>query len=206
MPYGPTEVHSRRSYFRYMGVTRGAVLDAPRAAVRIGEIPLGEPREGEALVRLEACGICHSDLYVAGLEKLPLAPVVLGHEGIGRVEALGPSTTGPAPGSRVGVTFLAATCGACALCRTGRERFCARQVNTGYTTNGVLAGYAVLPVAHLVLVPERWRRRRPRPCAAPGGPPTARCAKRGCARANRWPYSGWAGWATSRFNTRSIAS
>ena len=55
----------------------------------VQSIHLGEPGPGEVLLRMEACGLCHSDLFVAGLEKLPLAPLTLGHEGIGRVEAVG---------------------------------------------------------------------------------------------------------------------
>jgi propanol-preferring alcohol dehydrogenase len=103
---------------------------------------------------MEACGLCHSDLFVASLEKLPLAPLTLGHEGIGRVEALGAGVSGFAVGDRAGITFLASTCGACELCVTGRERFCGRQLNFGYTVNGALAGYAVVPAPFLVRVPD----------------------------------------------------
>jgi propanol-preferring alcohol dehydrogenase len=103
---------------------------------------------------MEACGLCHSDLFVASLEKLPLAPLTLGHEGIGRVEALGAGVSGFAVGDRAGITFLASTCGACELCVTGRERFCGRQLNFGYTVNGALAGYAVAPAPFLVRVPD----------------------------------------------------
>src|SRR5258706_14117614 len=93
-----------------------AVLTAARSAVSVIEDSVNEPGFGEALVRMEACGICHSDLFVAGLERLPLLPLTLGHEGIGRVESVGPGVTGIAVGDRVGVTFLAATCGECELC------------------------------------------------------------------------------------------
>jgi propanol-preferring alcohol dehydrogenase len=103
---------------------------------------------------MEACGLCHSDLFVASLEKLPLAPLTLGHEGIGRVEALGAGVSSFAIGDRAGITFLASTCGACELCVSGRERFCVRQLNFGYTVNGALAGYAVVPAPFLVRVPD----------------------------------------------------
>jgi propanol-preferring alcohol dehydrogenase len=106
------------------------------------------------LLRMEACGLCHSDLFVASLEKLPLVPLTLGHEGIGRVEAVGAGANEFAVGDRAGVTFLASTCGACELCRTGRERFCPRQLNFGYTVDGALAGYAVVPAPLLVRVPD----------------------------------------------------
>jgi len=103
---------------------------------------------------MEACGLCHSDLFVASLEQLPRVPLILGHEGIGRVEALSAGVAGLAVGDRAGITFLASTCGACELCLTGRERFCPRQLNFGYTVDGALAGYAVVPAPMLVRVPD----------------------------------------------------
>jgi alcohol dehydrogenase, propanol-preferring len=81
-------------------------------------------------------------------------PLTLGHEGIGRIEALGAGVDGFAIGDRAGITFLASTCGVCDLCLTGRERFCPRQFNFGYTVNGALAGYAVVPAPLLFHVPE----------------------------------------------------
>jgi propanol-preferring alcohol dehydrogenase len=102
---------------------------------------------------MEACGICHSDLFVAGREKLPLAPVTLGHEGIARVEAVGPDVTGWTVGDRAGITFLGTTCGTCEWCTSGRERFCPKQTNFGYTLQGVLAGYAIAPAHAVVRVP-----------------------------------------------------
>lgn len=134
--------------------TTAARLAAPRGAVAVVSVPVDEPRTGEVLVRMEACGLCHSDLFVASLEKLPLQPLTLGHEGIGRVEALGAGVEGFAAGDRVGITFLASTCGVCELCLAGHERFCPRQLNFGYTVHGVLAGYAVVPAPLLFRVPD----------------------------------------------------
>jgi propanol-preferring alcohol dehydrogenase len=130
------------------------MLTAPRGAVGVASVPVAEPGTGEVLLKMEACGLCHSDLFVASLEKLPLVPLTLGHEGIGRVEALGAGVAGFSIGDRVGITFLASTCGACELCLTGRERFCPRQLNFGYTVHGALAGYAVVPSPLLVRVPD----------------------------------------------------
>jgi propanol-preferring alcohol dehydrogenase len=134
--------------------TAAAILTAPRGAVTVASVPVTEPGTGEVLLRMEACGLCHSDLFVASLEKLPLLPLTLGHEGIGRVEAVGAGVDGFSIGDRTGVTFLASTCGACELCRTGRERFCPRQLNFGYTVDGALVGYAVVPAPLLVRVPD----------------------------------------------------
>ena len=134
--------------------TRAAVLEEARGAVSVREVALREPGTGEVLVRMEACGVCHSDLFVAGLEKLPLLPLTLGHEGIGRIEAVGAGVTGWAPGDRAGITFLGSTCGVCEPCRTGHHRYCSRQLNFGYTLNGALTPHAIVPAVHLARVPE----------------------------------------------------
>ena len=135
-------------------MTQAAVLPAVQTAVEIRDVPVREPGAAEVLVKMEACGICHSDLFVAGLEELPLAPLILGHEGIGRVEAIGAGVEQIRAGDRVGITFLASTCGTCELCATGRERFCAKQRNSGYTAHGALTGYATVAAQHLAQIPE----------------------------------------------------
>src|SRR5260370_31397354 len=88
---------------------RAAVLAHARGPITVESLHFAEPAAGEVLLRMEACGLCHSDLFVAGLEKLPLAPLTLGHEGIGRVEAAGPSVARLAPRRRPGITFLRTT-------------------------------------------------------------------------------------------------
>ena len=135
-------------------MTRGLVLPASQAPVAVTEFAIPEPGPGQVLVKMEACGICHSDLFIAGLEKLPMTPVVLGHEGIGRVEKLGGGVTSLRLGDRVGITYLASTCGECEWCLSGRERFCPKQTNSGYSSPGALAGYASVPAQHLARVPE----------------------------------------------------
>jgi propanol-preferring alcohol dehydrogenase len=121
--------------------------------VAVRELPVPQPAPGHVLLRMEACGICHSDLFIAGMEKPPVVPLVLGHEGIGRVESLGDGVVSFRPGDRVGVTFLASTCGVCEWCQTGRERYCPRQTNSGYTAPGALAGFVSVSAQHLVRVP-----------------------------------------------------
>jgi propanol-preferring alcohol dehydrogenase len=134
--------------------TVAVVLRAPCGPVSVETISIPEPGAGEVLLRMEACGLCHADLLVAGMQRLPLAPLVLGHEGIGRIEALGPGVDGWRAGDRVGVTFLAATCGQCEYCRNGLERFCPWQSNMGFNRHGLLAERAVAPVSYMVRVPE----------------------------------------------------
>jgi propanol-preferring alcohol dehydrogenase len=131
-----------------------AILTAPLGPVQVMTERIPGPGPGEALVRMEACGICHSDVFVAGLERLPLVPLTLGHEGIGRVESVGPGVTTVSVGDRVGITFLASTCGECELCQSGRERYCARQLNSGYTAHGALANLAVVRAQYLAKIPD----------------------------------------------------
>jgi propanol-preferring alcohol dehydrogenase len=137
--------------------TLAAVLAQAQGAVTVEPVYLGEPGPGEVLLRMQACGVCHSDLFVAGLAQLPVAPITLGHEGIGTVEAVGAGVTAGvnawAPGDRAGLTFLGTTCGACEWCLAGRERFCPKQKNFGYTLQGALAEFAMAPASALVRVP-----------------------------------------------------
>jgi alcohol dehydrogenase, propanol-preferring len=116
------------------------VLDAPRTPLRLADLPEPEPRAGELLVRVHACGICRTDLHVVDGEltrpKLPLVP---GHQIVGRVEAAGPGAERFAPGDRVGVPWLGWTCGECRYCRSGRENLCDRARFTGYDRDGGFA-------------------------------------------------------------------
>lgn len=128
-------------------------LSSPRGAIEVGDHDPGPPAAGEVQVAMEACGVCHSDLMIAGLEALPLAPLVIGHEGIGRACAVGPGVDAVAVGDRVGVTYLGSTCGACELCSAGHERFCPRQVQHGYARHGAMGALVNVAAGHLVRVP-----------------------------------------------------
>jgi S-(hydroxymethyl)glutathione dehydrogenase/alcohol dehydrogenase len=104
--------------------TRAAVLEEFGEALVVQELDLAEPREGEALVRLAACGVCHTDLYTAsGADPTGYAPCVLGHEGAGIVESVGPGARFLAPGDHV-ITLFAPECGECVHCRSGRTNRC----------------------------------------------------------------------------------
>ena len=106
--------------------TASVILREARGVAQVEHGPVPDPGRAEILLRMEACGLCHSDLFVCGLPKLPLAPLRLGHEGIGKVEAVGEGVTGWAPGDRAGITFLGTTCGTCDWCRSARQRSSAR--------------------------------------------------------------------------------
>jgi len=104
---------------------RSAVFHRPGDPLSIEEIELDPPREGELLVRVEAVGLCRTDWHVMqGERRVAMTPMVLGHEGAGVVEALGPGVTGVSAGDHVVLTFIPG-CGGCRWCRQGREHLCA---------------------------------------------------------------------------------
>ncbi len=118
---------------------RGAVLEEFGQPLHVTEIDLAEPCDGEALVRLEACGVCHTDLYTAsGADPSGYAPTVLGHEGAGIVERVGGGVTSVVPGDRV-VTLFSPQCRECVHCRSPQTNLCLairEQQNRGYLPDG----------------------------------------------------------------------
>jgi S-(hydroxymethyl)glutathione dehydrogenase / alcohol dehydrogenase len=118
---------------------RAAVLEEFGEPLAVQEVELAEPREGEALVRLVACGVCHTDLYTAsGVDPSGYAPTVLGHEGAGVVESVGPGVSLVEPGDHV-VTLFSPQCGECVHCRDERTNICLairEQQNQGYLPDG----------------------------------------------------------------------
>ena len=103
---------------------RAAVLEEFGRPLVVQDVDLAEPSAGEALVRLDACGVCHTDLYAAsGADPTGYTACVLGHEGAGVVERVGPGVTLVAPGDHV-VTLFAPECGECVHCRDPRTNRC----------------------------------------------------------------------------------
>ena len=103
---------------------KAAVLEEFGQPLEVQEVDLAEPKSGEVLVRLTACGVCHTDLYTAsGADPSGYAPTVLGHEGAGIVEKLGPDVTSVAPGDQV-VTLFSPQCRECIHCRSDRTNLC----------------------------------------------------------------------------------
>ena len=118
---------------------RAAVLESFGEPLVIGDVELDEPKGHEVLVRLVACGVCHTDLYTAsGADPSGYAPTVLGHEGAGVVEKVGADVTLVAPGDHV-VTLFSPQCGECVHCRSPRTNLCLairEQQNQGYLPDG----------------------------------------------------------------------
>jgi S-(hydroxymethyl)glutathione dehydrogenase / alcohol dehydrogenase len=118
---------------------RAAVLEKFGEPLEVQEVELSEPQAGEALVRLVACGVCHTDLYTAsGADPSGYAPTVLGHEGAGVVERVGPDVATLSPGDHV-VTLFSPQCGECVHCRDPRTNLCLairEQQNKGFLPDG----------------------------------------------------------------------
>ena len=119
--------------------TRAAVLEEFGTPLVVQNVELAEPKEGEVLVRLAACGVCHTDLYTAsGADPSGYTPCVLGHEGAGVVERVGDGVTLVAPGDHV-ITLFAPECGECIHCRSPRTNRCVAirdQQGLGYLPDG----------------------------------------------------------------------
>lgn len=140
------------------------MAEAMRAAFAVGygkpleirEVPIPVPGRGELLIRLETCGVCHSDLDVRKGSTAPpesTFPLILGHEGVGIVVAQGPGCSLVAEGARVGLPWMHDTCGHCRECLTGHESFCGEHRGHGFNVNGGFAEYAIVKEAYTAVIP-----------------------------------------------------
>jgi propanol-preferring alcohol dehydrogenase len=136
---------------------KAAVVHSFTAPLVIDEVPIPEPGPEQVQVRIEASGLCHTDIHAARGEwpVKPEPPFIPGHEGVGVVTAVGPGNAhGVRVGDRVAIPWLGYACGDCRYCNTGRETLCPDQLNTGYSINGGFAEYAVGYARHVVKVPD----------------------------------------------------
>ncbi|HKQ79315.1 MAG TPA: zinc-dependent alcohol dehydrogenase [Blastocatellia bacterium] len=138
---------------------KAAVLHSFSDSLRIEEIPTPAPGPGEVLIRVAACGVCHSDLHLAMgewdlLKPITKLPLVLGHEVAGAVEAVGEGVTGFNIGDRVGAPWLHWTCGECEFCLMGRETLCSKQQVTGCTVDGGFAEFIKAKASHIAKLPD----------------------------------------------------
>ena len=136
---------------------KAMLLDGPGRPLRYAEVPDPVPGPGELLLRVSACAVCRTDLHVIdGDLPRPKFPLVLGHEIVGVVEAVGRGDVAFAPGERVGVPWLGATCGTCRFCREGTENLCDDARFTGYDRDGGFAQKAVADARFSFRVPEAF--------------------------------------------------
>lgn len=129
---------------------RAMVFDGVDRPLRLARVPVPEPRPGQLLLRVGACGICRTDLHLCdGEVQVPDPPRILGHQIVGRVVEPDGRT-----GARVGVPWLAWTCGTCAACRGGRENLCPSAHFTGCDVDGGMAEFAVADRRYCFTVPD----------------------------------------------------
>jgi len=135
---------------------RAAVVTGFDKPLEIKEIPTPEPGSGQILVRIEASGLCHTDIHAARGDwpVKPTPPFIPGHEGVGIIEQIGSDVTERAIGDRVAIPWLGHACGTCQYCITGWETLCEKQLNTGYAIDGSHAQYAVADARYVVHVPD----------------------------------------------------
>jgi propanol-preferring alcohol dehydrogenase len=132
-------------------------LAAPRTALKCVDAPQPKPGRGQLLIRIRACGVCRTDLHVVDGElaeaKLPIIP---GHEIVGTVAEQGPGAERFPIGSRVGVPWLASTCGRCRYCAGGHENLCDDARFTGYHLDGGYAEYTVADERFCFAIPGEY--------------------------------------------------
>ncbi len=123
---------------------RAMVLHRQQAPLVLEEVARPEPSDLQLLIRVQACGVCRTDLHVVdGDLSEPRLPLIPGHQIVGLVEQTGAAARGYSVGDRVGVPWLGGSCGNCEFCRRGEENLCDRAIYTGYQINGGFAEYCV---------------------------------------------------------------
>jgi len=138
---------------------KAAVLHVFKEPLSLEEVPRPEVGADEVLIKVQVCGVCHSDLHVADGDWTQFAgivkkPLILGHEIVGRMVERGAGVKSVQVGERVGVPWVQWTCGECEFCRDGNENLCVKQRITGVMVDGGYAEYAKAPASHVVKIPE----------------------------------------------------
>ncbi|HLG15995.1 MAG TPA: zinc-dependent alcohol dehydrogenase [Blastocatellia bacterium] len=138
---------------------RAAIVREFKQPLRIEETETPSPGEDEVLIKVEACGVCHSDLHIAEgdwpqLGRVIKRPLIPGHEIVGRIVAIGEAVEHLSIGDRVGVAWVHWTCGECELCREGRENLCPKQQITGGSVDGGYAEFIKAKASHTLKVPD----------------------------------------------------
>lgn len=131
------------------------VLNAPGEPLKLETVAVPQPGGRQVLIRIHACGVCHTDLHIVDQElSSPKLPLIPGHEIIGTVVKVGAEVERFTGGERVGVPWLGRTCGECRYCLSGNENLCERAGFTGYTIDGGFAEYTVADQDYVFSVPE----------------------------------------------------
>jgi propanol-preferring alcohol dehydrogenase len=137
---------------------KAAVLRDFKTPLVVQDVSIPQLTESEVLIKVEVCGVCHSDLHVADGDWSQMAgivkrPLILGHEVVGRIIESGSAVEGVKVGDRVGVPWIHWTCEKCEFCREGSENLCVRQQITGVTVDGGYAEFVKAPFTHVARIP-----------------------------------------------------
>lgn len=130
------------------------VRDSCDGYVDIKDVTLRELRHGEALVKMEYCGLCHTDLHVASGDFGKVPGRIIGHEGVGKVVKVADGVTNLKIGDRVSIAWFYKGCGHCEYCTTGRETLCRNVENSGFNVDGAMAEECIVPADYAVKVPD----------------------------------------------------
>jgi alcohol dehydrogenase, propanol-preferring len=134
---------------------KAAFLHQAGAPLVLEDVSITQPGPGEILIKVKACGVCHTDLHLAAGEwRLHKLPLILGHEAVGVVEELGPGVTRFKVGDRAGIPWIYSTCGDCEYCTSDQEALCPQIRVTGFMVDGGYAEYISVPASHAVALPE----------------------------------------------------
>jgi len=140
---------------RAMVLTDVVDLNRDHEPLKMVDWPVPEPLEGEVLLRVSRCGVCHTELdEIEGRAPTRMLPIVLGHQVVGYVEGRGKHANRFAQGERVGVAWIYSACGRCKQCRKGHENLCEKFEATGQDEHGGYAEYMVVPEDYAYPIPE----------------------------------------------------
>ncbi|KRN12877.1 ethanol-active dehydrogenase acetaldehyde-active reductase [Fructilactobacillus fructivorans] len=135
-------------------VKAAVVRDNSDGYVDVKDVKLRPIHEGEALVKVEYCGLCHTDLHVASGDFGEVPGRIIGHEGVGRVIQVADDVTDLKIGDRVSIAWFYSADGTCEYCVTGNETLCRNVKNSGFTVNGAMAEECIVDAKYAVKVPE----------------------------------------------------
>lgn len=138
------------------GTMKAAVLRTIGTPLQIETLPIPSPKRGEVLIKVQACGVCHSDLHAVDGDWTPLPnlPLIPGHEVVGHVADVGEGVTHFKKGERIGVPWLYSACGHCEFCLSGMETICLAAEAAGYSKPGGYAEYMIADAAFCGRIPD----------------------------------------------------
>ena len=136
---------------------RAMILHQLKSPLQLEDIPIPKPGPNQLLIKIAACGVCRTDLHlVDGELPSPKLPLVPGHQIVGTIAELGAAVRGFTKGEKVGVPWLAWTCGVCPFCKSGRENLCDKAQFTGYHLNGGFAEYCTAHADYCFKIPPQY--------------------------------------------------